>query len=95
MVGVVSPGSSAALLVSHSPINTLRGIGNRFKGQGDIALVFDTPILAIFAHAKRHLSLALFLGGRDPHREHLDVLQTATPPSSGVDGCGLATRRFL
>ena len=94
MIGAVSPGSSAALVVSNSPINTLRGIGNRFKRQGDIALVFDTPILALFAHAKRYLPLANFLGSRDPHREHLDVLQTATPPSSGVGGCGLSTRRF-
>ena len=94
MVGVVSPGSSAALVVSNSPINTLRGICNRLECQGDIALVFDAPILAIFAHAKRYLPLANLLGGRDPHRQHLDVLQTTTPPSSGVGGCGLSTRRF-
>ena len=70
VIAAVSPRSSAALVVSNSAINTLRGIWNRLKRQGDIALVFDAPILAIFAHTKRYLSLANFLGGRDPHREH-------------------------
>ncbi len=89
MISAECPAARTGLLVAHASIYAVEGSFQGFNFHSHFGLVSNTAVLAILTDFQHHFTVASFLGDREPQGDHLDVLQTAAPPSSGAGGCGL------